>query len=52
MLIVPQHLLINAWHTSASGEGLGVFWGEVGDRVWGWGRAVECVFTKQGLLSK
>ena len=52
MLIVPQHLLINGWHTCAYGEGLGVFWGGVGDRVLGWGRAVECVFTKQGVLIK
>ena len=43
MLIVQQHLLINGWHTSASREGLGVFWGGVGDRVWGCGRAVECI---------
>ena len=25
-------------------ENLGMFWGGVGDRVWGLGWAVECVF--------
>ena len=26
MLIVPQHMLINGWRTSTSGEGLGCGW--------------------------
>ena len=54
MLIVSQHLLINGWHTIR--EGMGVFWGGVGHRVWGGGKDGQLsvyfyLITKQGLLS-